>query len=452
MLPEIASSPDDRPLRGQPYIPPQDEYDDDEWQPSYKKWHPRHDEMRALVAQVLLIERETRVANDADTRERPLLMNQDAELIARFEGNFLADSETAYAQLDAMLDPLKCVPLFRVEDGKHVVYVASGRIMAKPRPWLINLVLLLGTLFSVLIVGMQMALNEIADVDRQLALQLLNNGFAELWRGYPYALSILLILGAHELGHYFAARYHKIAVTLPYFIPAPFISLLGTFGAFIQLRQPIRNRKVLMDIGAAGPLMGLVFAIPIVFIGLATSQVKPMTGAGIVEGNSLLYALAKTIIFGEFLPNGFEDVFVNQIAWAGWTGLLVTGLNLVPVGQLDGGHILYALLGKRARMFYLPLIGGLLLLTIFVTDIWFFWLLLLLFFGRVYAAPLDQITRLDKRRRWIGMLGLCVFLVTFVPVPFTTAEAAAPLPGGGSSVLLPIAVGMTLLWTLRRRA
>ena len=176
----------------------------------------------------------------------------------------------------------------------------------------------------------------------------------ELWRGLPYTIAILLILGSHELGHYFAARHHKLAVTLPYFIPAPFISLIGTFGAFIQLREPMRNRKVLLDVGAAGPLTGLVFAIPILLIGLATSQVGPIQPGGMVEGNSLLYALAKIIVFGRFLPNGSVDVYVNQLAWAGWTGLLVTALNLIPIGQLDGGHILYSLIGERARMPVLP--------------------------------------------------------------------------------------------------
>src|SRR5690606_26585459 len=127
-------------------------------------------------------------------------------------------------------------------------------------------------------------------------------------------------LGSHELGHYFAARHHKIAVTLPYFIPAPFVSFLGTFGAFIQLREPMRNRKVLLDIGAAGPLTGLIFPIPIVFIGLATSTVGPMTPGGYLEGNSFLYALAKTIVFGRFLPDGQVDVYMNQLAMAGWAG------------------------------------------------------------------------------------------------------------------------------------
>ena len=150
------------------------------------------------------------------------------------------------------------------------------------------------------------------------------------------------------MGHYFAARHHKLAVTLPYFIPAPFISLIGTFGAFIQLREPMRNRKVLLDVGAAGPLAGLVFAVPILLIGLATSSVGPLQVGGMVEGNSMLYALAKMIIFGRILPNGAVDVYVNQLAWAGWTGLLVTGAEPDPdwaVGRRS--HPLFA--DRRAR-------------------------------------------------------------------------------------------------------
>ncbi len=306
--------------------------------------------------------------------------------------------------------------------------------------------LLVVTLFSVLLVGTEMAINEIASTDMTQAQNLINNLVLELWRGLPYALSIMLILGAHELGHYFAARHHKLAVTLPYFIPAPFISLIGTFGAFIQLREPMKNRKVLLDVGAAGPLAGLIFCVPILLIGLATSKVGPIEPGGMVEGNSLLYALAKILVFGRFLPNSAVDVYVNQMAWAGWTGILVTGLNLMPVGQLDGGHILYSLIGERARLLFYPAIGLMVVLVLTGSDAWLFWLILLFLFGRVYATPLDMITPMDTRRKIIAVIGLIMFVLTFVPIPFTTSTAPATSPTPGSTIWLPVTMLAVYTW------
>jgi membrane-associated protease RseP (regulator of RpoE activity) len=258
-------------------------------------------------------------------------------------------------------------------------------------------------------------------------------------------------------------------VTLPYFIPLPFISLIGTMGAFIQLRQPMRNRKVLLDVGAAGPLTGLVFAIPILIIGLSMAELTPVltcarTAAEAVytyEGDSFLYALAKTLIFGRFVPDGAQDVLLSssQLAWAGWTGLLVTALNLIPIGQLDGGHVLYALIGERARRLYYPLIIAMFGLTL-VSQNWLIWALLLLFLGRVYATPLDTITPLDSRRRWVAVLALLVAVVIFVPAPLASVQlppCGAPPPTDSAQVdpLMTAALWLTpavaaLGWRLRR--
>ena len=196
----------------------------------------------------------------------------------------------------------------------------------------------------------------------------------------PFAISLLAILGAHEFAHYLAGRSHRTHVTLPYFIPFPF-SPFGTMGAFIQLKEPPKNKRVLLDIGIAGPLAGLVVAIPVLLYGLSLSRLQPITSSSgqifTLEGNSLLYLLAKFIMFGKLLPApasygdlspilywvryfftshplpiGGMDVIIHPIAWAGWAGLLVTALNLIPAGQLDGGHVMYVLLGKRVRMLW----------------------------------------------------------------------------------------------------
>jgi membrane-associated protease RseP (regulator of RpoE activity) len=286
----------------------------------------------------------------------------------------------------------------------------KGRFHPRPRPVWPNVLLLVLTVLSLLFVGAAQDEN----------VQSLED--ISLWRGWPYALSMILILGAHELGHYFAARYHRVSVTLPYFIPLPF-GLFGTLGAFIQLREPMRSRKTLFDVGVTGPLAGLIVAVPVLLIGLATSEVRPLPvdEAYALEGNSLLYAGAKLVIFGELLPNGNEDVFINQLAKAGWTGLLITGLNLIPLGQLDGGHVVFTLLGKQARRLYVPVVAIFLLLSLY-SPTWWPWTLILLFLGRIYAVPLDMITPLDARLRWIGYAALLIFVLVFVPIPIRNIE------------------------------
>lgn len=362
----------------------------------------RAQQIRAAVLAVFEIESE--MFSDSDG------------IVAVFTGRLRLDSELAYQQLDAALAPLDVLPAFRENNGVQVIQVMAGRFDPPPRPWWPNAVLFVLTVLSLLYTGAGIALGEVLleEPARQAA---------EMWRGWPYALGIVLILGAHELGHYFAARRHGVPVTLPYFIPLPF-GFFGTLGAFIQLRAPMRNRKVLLDVGASGPLAGMIFAVPILLIGLATAEVRalPTEMPYLLEGNSLLYGLAKLITFGRFLPDGNVDVFMNQFAQAGWTGLFVTGLNLIPVGQLDGGHVLYTLFGDRARRFYFPAILIMAALALTVSDAWFLWVILLMLFGRAYATPLDMITPLDNRRRAVALLALVVFVLVFVPNPLQIVE------------------------------
>jgi membrane-associated protease RseP (regulator of RpoE activity) len=218
-------------------------------------------------------------------------------------------------------------------------------------------------------------------------------------------------------------------------------------GAFIQLKEPPKNKRILLDIGIAGPLAGLLVAIPVLLFGLSLSVVDRlplvMDRAVSLEGNSILYLLAKYIVFGQWLPTpgeygglnpliywiryfftgspmpfGGTDVLLHPIAWAGWAGLLVTALNLIPAGQLDGGHILYALFGKRSRI-VLPFVLVALVALGTVWSGWWLWALLLFFLGRVHAEPLDQITTLDPNRRALAVFGLFVFILVFTPVPLS---------------------------------
>lgn len=415
-----------------------------------------YSEIRIAVETVLNIEEETFAVEETDYQQRRnlFLISPDSRLLMTFKGKLTLNSEQAYHQLDDLFLSRDLLPVFRSEptpegQSRHVIYVVQGRVKPQNGGGFLSLILFILTVFSVLFVGTLMAIGEIGDVDPFLANQLSDNIWGELWRGIPYAASILLILGAHELGHYFAARYHRTAASLPYFLPFPF-GIFGTFGAAIRLREPMRNRKVLLDIGAAGPLTGLIFAIPILLIGLATSSVHPIQ-PGLVEGNSILYAMSKFVVFGQFLPNGMEDVFVNQMAWAGWTGLLVTGLNLIPVGQLDGGHILYSLVGRFAKVLFYPIAGMLVLLTLTVANELIVFVILILLMGNLNAVPLDDITPLDTRRQGIAIFALIVFVLVFVPMPFQQAVVSGNVPDLPDSGYVMLPVVLMYCWQHFRR-
>jgi len=325
----------------------------------------------------------------------------------RFRGRFLHDPAHCFDDLRERYERHGFTPQIKAQDD--LIALIGMPIVFQPQESkrTINLLLFVATILSTLFVGA----SYVAESTEELFM---------IWRGWPFSLSIMLILGAHEMGHYFAARYHNVPVTLPYFIPMPVPGSFGTFGAFIQLKAPVKNKRALLDVGAAGPWAGLLFAIPILFLGLATSEVLPLPVATAyqMEGNSILYAAMKLIVFGRFLPAGGMDVHLNQVAWAGWVGLLVTSLNLIPLGQLDGGHVAYVLLGEWAKLLFWPIIIALGLLVILTgTLTWILWIALLFFLGRRYAVPLDEVTPLDPRRRIIAILTLALFFLVFIPIP-----------------------------------
>lgn len=325
----------------------------------------------------------------------------------RFRGKFLQDPADCFDDLRERFENHGFTPMIENQNDRPVLIAFPAIFRPRESNPAINLLLLLATILTTLFVGA----GYVATTTNEMFM---------LWRGWPFSLSLMVILSAHELGHYFAARYHNVPVSLPYFIPLPMPGSIGTLGAFIQLKAPVKNKRALLDVGAAGPWAGIVFAIPILFFGLATSQVLPLPAdtTYMAEGNSLLYALMKIIIFGRFLPAGGLDVHLNQVAWAGWVGLLVTSLNLIPVGQLDGGHVAYVLLGKWAKNLFWPVIiilGILVVLTGTLT--WILWIALLLLFGRRYAVPLDDVTELDPRRKVFAILTLLLFFLVFIPLP-----------------------------------
>lgn len=237
------------------------------------------------------------------------------------------------------------------------------------------------------------------------------------WVGGPvYSTCVLGILTAHEFGHYFAAKYHRVPATLPYFMPFP-LPPLGTLGAVIRMSPYIPNRRALFDIAAAGPIAGLIVALPVSFVGIYLSQQVRLTGQeGMILGDTLLFRAMEWVVFGARGEN--VDLMLHPAAFAGWVGLFVTALNLLPISQLDGGHINYALFGRKSRLVAILAFVALLALTAIQGFHYSVMLLLLWFMGLTHPPTLNDAVRLDRRRRMLGILLAVVFVLCFTPAPF----------------------------------
>lgn len=344
----------------------------------------------------------------------------------------IQDSEAAYDIIAERWRRREYTPMLRYHKGQIALIANPGVIVPRSsNPW-INLGLALVTIASVLFTG---AAQE---------CQCIPQTPAEWLSGLPMMLAMMVILLAHEFGHYFAARHHKVAVTLPYFIPLPVISPVGTLGAFIQLRSPFKTKKQLFDIGVAGPLGGLIFAIPLIFWGVAASSVQEINRntASLLEGNSIFYLTVKYLIHGQLLPNfnqysdlpviqealllligiipegGGDDIFINSLAFAAWFGLFVTAVNLLPVGQLDGGHVIYCIIGERARLLGLILTGVMLATGFLLWTGWTVWALLIFFvIGINHPPPLNDLVPLNPGRKILAYFMIFIFVILFMPNP-----------------------------------
>ncbi|HOP86585.1 MAG TPA: site-2 protease family protein [Syntrophorhabdaceae bacterium] len=235
--------------------------------------------------------------------------------------------------------------------------------------------------------------------------------------GFLYSISVMTILLCHEMGHYMASRLYGIPATLPYFLPFP-LSPFGTLGAVIKMKGIIINKKALFDIGVAGPLAGFVISLPFIYIGIRLSTIGPVPeGLGFLQlGDPLIFKLFQALLIGE-IPRGY-DLILHPFAYAGWVGVFVTALNLIPVGQLDGGHIVYALFGENSKKIYLFVIFGLGTYALFFSQGWLALIVLLLIFGMKHPIPLDNITELDRKRKILAFIILIIFILSFVPKPF----------------------------------
>lgn len=279
------------------------------------------------------------------------------------------------------------------------------------------LLLVLGTLVTTTFVGVKMA-----GVD----LTTLESNPVNLLKGLPYALTLMTILGIHELGHYLTARFYKIRSTLPYFIPMPFF--LGTFGAFIQMRSPIPNRKALFDVSIAGPLAGFVATLPLLIWGLANSHVVALSDKnGLLNTDALnpkysilLALLSKLALSSQLTSESAIDL--HPVAIAGFLGLIVTALNLMPVGQLDGGHIVHAMFGQRKAIIIGQVARLLLLLLSLVQSEFFLWAIILLFIPLIDEPALNDVTELDNKRDIWGLAAMALLVLIILPLPQAIAR------------------------------
>ncbi|MEP7309022.1 MAG: site-2 protease family protein [Acidobacteriota bacterium] len=289
------------------------------------------------------------------------------------------------------------------------------------RRWL-HILLLALTIGSTTLVGMDHYVGFLADFSNRMPAGLSTSTLVA--GGFYYSLTILLILGCHELGHYFACRYYDVDASLPFFIPVPFL-LTGTMGAFIRIREPIPSKRMLFDIGIAGPIAGFLVAVPALVLGLVLSHVSrvPPNMTGFELGEPLLFQLVSKLIWGA-TPAGYS-LNLHPIAFAAWFGLLATALNLFPVGQLDGGHISYAVLGRYSTYVTLATIGVALTLTWFAIS-WLVWTVLmigmLVVFGPKHPRTIDEHVPLDRTRMILALFALIMFILCFTPAPIEPME------------------------------
>lgn len=267
---------------------------------------------------------------------------------------------------------------------------------------MINLALFLATVLSTLFFG------SILEGGNPTAYR------SDLLLGIPFSFTLLMIIGVHELGHYIACRVHGVDATLPYFIPAP--TIIGTLGAVIKIKSPITSNKALFDIGAAGPIAGFIVTLPALYYGLMSSEVRETANiAGSISfGDPLIMKFAIQMVLGD-IPEGFT-VYISSIGFAGWVGLIVTAFNLMPLGQLDGGHIAYALLGRRQTYLGYFFFACLFVFLFFWWG-WIFWIIIALITKIKHPRGISPPVPLDSKRKMIGILCLILFILCFVPVP-----------------------------------
>lgn len=354
------------------------------------------EEIRSLVAKHFSVY-EVTVNYDA---VRLMVRADDATLGPKFE------------ELRKEMKEHQLVPFINYSKGEHSITVVRSPRSRKSNLW-INWTLLAITFVTTTLAG-TLLWADYAGAENWLTLG--NVAYGALF----FAMPLMAILGVHELSHYMASKRHGVEASLPYFIPS--IPPFGTFGAFISMRDPMPNRKALVDIGIAGPLGGLAVTIPVALIGLyLTANGHAVSGEVGESGVMAIFIQPLYQLLALFVPFN-ENMALHPTAFAAWVGFLVTAINLLPVGQLDGGHVARGLLGERARYVGYATFILLALMTLFY-DGWFLFAMLVFLLGLRHPAPLNDVTKIDRRSIVLGVAGLVVLAMTFVPQPIATIPA-----------------------------
>ncbi len=328
-----------------------------------------------------------------------------------FQGELLRPAGEAFPLMKEKLEKKGYLPFLEGEGKRAVVRVTALKQEGKKPNPLLNLFLFLVTVGSTLLAGaVQMGVNPFRHPEK-------------IYLGIPFSFTIMAILGAHELGHYFVSRKHGIKASLPYFIPMP--TFLGTLGAVIKMRSPIPDRKSLLDVGVAGPLAGFSLAVIAFVVGLSLSEVAriPLEEGGALRlGDSILTFFLIRLVASP--PEGC-NIFLHPVGFAGWICLLITAPNLFPIGQFDGGHVAYALFGKKQRVIARIAFFSILLFAFFgyyrpgwFWPGWLFWAFFFLVMGFDHPPPLNDLTPLDRKRKIIALIAFLILIISFVPVPF----------------------------------
>jgi len=303
------------------------------------------------------------------------------------------------------------IPMIRSEHGEYILYIIKKPQVKKHWSVWVNVALLIATVFTTTLAGTL----QWVDIDRVDWLNMLT--FHYLWQGFVFfSVPLMLILGVHEMGHYYASKKHQVDASLPYFIPLPPPFLLGTFGALISTREPIPDRKALLDIGIAGPLCGFLIAIPVSLIGFLLMQQQPLPTP--VEGTTVFLNPPLLLFWMQNLFSLSGNYTIHPTLFAGWVGIFLTAVNLLPAGQLDGGHVARAVLKDKHKYLSWIVIFVLATLSFFYTGWLMFAIIILLFIGTQHQPPLNEITPLDTRRKLLGLLILIIFILSFAPIPF----------------------------------
>ena len=329
------------------------------------------------------------------------------------------DEETLEGNFDSLRKSLSekgYIPMLRYEKGEHIIYIIQKPKKKEKSIW-INASLLIATIITTILTGsiLNMGHSEIQTVANILDIFSINNLFSGT---VFFALPLMSILFVHEMGHYFTSKKHGIKTSLPFFIPIPPILPgfnIGTFGALISSRDPMPNKKALFDVGISGPLAGFIIAIPVTAIGIATSEIVPISdfsSGEVILGSSFLFIILSNMI--HTIPEGFA-LNMNSTAFAGWVGLLITSINLLPAGQLDGGHIFRAVLGEKQKY-----VGWIAVFIMIFTGWTFFAIIIVLMMGMMHPPPLNDDTDIDMKRKLLFFVALAILILCFIPFPIYT--------------------------------